>query len=146
MTPSTDVAPLDAARFRALFSGTFDEASLDAIAPYYDDEVVFTDPIQTVRGREGFLAMNRRLLRRVRSVSFEVREVAQNGDALFAVWTMRFEPRPMGPPIVVEGVTHATLRDGRVWRHTDYWDLLGSMMDTVPLAGAVYRKLVARLG
>jgi hypothetical protein len=51
-------------------------------------------------------------------------------------WTMLMRARLPSPP----------LRDGRVALHRDYWDLLGSMMDVVPLAGPVYRAAVALLG
>jgi hypothetical protein len=139
--------PLDADLLRELFtSGPFDESVNTALAPYYAEDVVFSDPIQTVRGREAFLAMNRRLIRRARSIRFVARHVAQQGDEIFITWTMTFKPRLPAPALVIEGVTHVTLRGGRVWRHTDYWDLLGSVMGSLPLLGTVYRAIVQRLG
>lgn len=139
--------PLDADRLRELFAaGPFDESVNAALAPHYAEDVVFTDPIQTVRGRDAFLAMNRRLIRRARSIRFDARHVAQRGDEVFITWTMTMEPRLPAPTLVVEGVTHVTLRDGLVWRHTDYWDLLGSVMGSVPLVGAAYRAVVRLAG
>jgi ketosteroid isomerase-like protein len=139
--------PLDADALRELFAGApFDESVNEALAPYYAEDVVFTDPIQTVRGRTAFLAMNRRLVRRARSIRFDARSIAQRGDDIFITWTMTMTPRPIGPTLVIDGVTHVTLRDGLVWRHTDYWDLLGSMMDAVPFAGSVYRAVVRLAG
>lgn len=139
--------PLTAERFRSLFAAVpFDEAAVDRVAPFYADDVVFIDPLQTVRGREDFLAMNKRLLRRAREVRFEVGTVTAEGDHIFATWTMHLTMKAPAPAMRVEGITHCTLRDGRVTLHRDYWDLLGSTMDAIPLAGRVYRAIVAKFG
>jgi len=140
-------APLTAARLRELFtSGPFDDATVDRLVPWYADDVVFTDPIQTVRGRDAFVEMNRRLIRRAREIRFEARAMAQEGDEVFITWTMVMRAKLPSPPLRIDGVTHCTLRDGRVATHRDYWDLLGSMMGVIPLAGPVYRAAVALLG
>jgi limonene-1,2-epoxide hydrolase len=139
--------PLTAERLRDLFAGgPFTDAVIDALVPYYADDVVFTDPIQTVRGRDEFVAMNRRLLSRAKHLQFDVRDMAQEGDQVFLTWTMTMQPKPVGPELRIEGVTHCVLRDGKVVIHRDYWDLLGSVMDTIPLAGTVYKAAVRLLG
>ena len=139
--------PLDANTLRDLFAaGPFDESTNAALAPYYAEDVVFTDPIQTVRGRAAFLAMNSRLIRRARRIRFVAHTAAQQGDEVFITWTMTMEPRLPAPTLTIEGVTHVTLRDGLVWRHTDYWDLAGSAMGAIPLVGSLYRAVVRLVG
>jgi len=60
-----DPQTLDAETFRALFTAApLDAAAIDRVAPYYTEDVVFIDPIQTVRGRDAFLEMNKRLIAR----------------------------------------------------------------------------------
>lgn len=140
-------APLTAERLRELFaSGPFDDATVERLLPYYADDVVFTDPIQTVRGKAAFAEMNRRLIRRAKEIRFEAHDVAQQGDVVFITWTMVMTMKLPAPPMRIEGVTHCTLRDGKVAAHRDYWDLLGSTMDMIPLAGPVYRAAVALMG
>jgi limonene-1,2-epoxide hydrolase len=143
----TSPEALTAERLRDLFaSGPFDDATLERLVPRYTDDVVFIDPIQTVRGRDAFVAMNRRLMARARELRFDVRDMAHEGDQIFLTWVMTMTPKPFGPTLRIEGVTHCTLRDGKVAVHRDYWDLLGSVMETVPLAGTVYKAAVALLG
>jgi len=128
----TSPEALTAERLSDLFaSGPFDDATLERLVPRYTDDVVFIDPIQTVRGRE---------------LRFDVRDMAHEGDQIFLTWVMTMTPKPFGPTLRIEGVTHCTLRDGKVAVHRDYWDLLGSVMETVPLAGTVYKAAVALLG
>jgi ketosteroid isomerase-like protein len=139
--------PITPEIFRALFSAQpFDAAAIDRVAPYYADDVVFIDPIQTVRGREEFLEMNKRLIRRAKSLRFDVHTLTGDDASLFATWTMHLAMRGPAPTMTIDGVTHCTLRDGRITQHRDYWDLLGAAMNTIPLAGPVYRALVAKLG
>lgn len=140
-------AALTAAKLRDLFaSGPFTDETLAGLVPWYCDDVVFRDPIQTVRGRDAFVAMNQRLMSRARWLRFDVHQMADAGDQLFLTWTMEMQPKLPAPLLRVEGVTHCTLRDGRIAEHTDYWDLLGSVMGSVPVVGGVYRAAVRLIG
>ncbi len=139
--------PLTAERIRAIFTeGPFDESSLDRAAPYYADDVVFTDPIQTLRGRDTFLSMNKRLIKRVKQIRFDMHALASTEECIFMTWTMHVALATPATEMHIDGVTHLALRDGRVVRQRDYWDLVGSMMDAIPVAGGVYKALVAKLG
>jgi limonene-1,2-epoxide hydrolase len=139
--------PLTAERIRAIFSTQpFDEAAVDRVAPYYAEDVVFTDPIQTLRGRDAFVAMNKRLIRRVKEIRFDIHALSADADNVFLVWTMHVAPKAGARVMHIDGVTHCTVRDGRIVTHRDYWDLVGSIVGAIPVAGSVYRALVAKLG
>jgi hypothetical protein len=120
------------------------ERSLAKLAALYDVGLVFHDPLQTLRGRDAFLAMNRRLLRRARRIAFEVPKAIGTGDALFLVWTMTYEPR-RGSPIVFEGSSYAKVRDGLVVQQRDYWDLLSSIAQSTPILRSLYKALAPHL-
>ena len=117
------------------------EAALPLMRELYHEQIQFEDPIQSVVGIEPFIEANRRLLRRARSLTFNLGTVVERDGHLFAVWTMTFEPR-MGPAMVFEGATHATFREGLIVYQRDYWDLLSSAADALPGMGMVYRWLV----
>jgi len=51
------------------------ERALTLLAELYDRDVLFRDPLQTLRGRDAFLTMNRRVLGRARRLSFDVKDV-----------------------------------------------------------------------
>lgn len=120
-------------------------AGVAALKPHYDPGVSFRDPIQATRGWDEFERMMLRMVEGSKHVSFDVLAAARSGDELYLTWTMSLQPK-RGPMIEIDGVTHARLRDERIYDHVDYWDLLGSVMDAVPLAAGLYRKLVAKLG
>ena len=58
------------------------ERALTLLAELYDRDVLFRDPLQTLRGRDAFLTMNRRVLGRARRLSFDVKDVL-GGRALW---------------------------------------------------------------
>jgi hypothetical protein len=93
-----------------------------ALRPLYSPTMVFRDPIQELRGIDPFLEMNRRLLGRMRQLSWDV--VASQGDEreAFLEWTMRGATR-LGPVLEVSGVTRVRAHDGLVVDHRDYWDM-----------------------
>lgn len=121
------------------------DAAIARLAELYDDDVVFRDPLQTLRGRSAFVAMNRRILARARRCSFEVASVAATSGSVFLAWTMLYEPR-RGPTIVFEGATHARTRAGLIVEQRDYWDLLSSLAASIPVVRNVYASLAPHLG
>lgn len=134
-------------RLRTLFA-TFDtdpEATLRQLSELYDEHVYFQDPIQSLTGLTELVEMFRRMVRRARQLRFEVLDAATEGEHLFFTWKMYFTPRA-GVPLTFEGTTHARVRLGKVVYQRDYWDLLGSMADSMPFVAPVYRSLVAKLG
>ena len=120
-------------------------AALAQLATLYDRDVVFRDPLQTLRGRDAFLAMNRRILTRARRLSFHVHDALGKNGSVFLAWTMDYEPRT-GPTIAFEGASHARVRAGLIVEQRDYWDLLSSVAASVPLLRRVYARLSPRLG
>ena len=121
------------------------DGAIDRLADLYDHDVVFRDPLQTLRGRDAFVAMNRRILARARRLSFVVASVAAGGGSVFLAWTMRYEPR-VGPTIVFEGATHARTRAGLIVEQRDYWDLLSSLAESLPIVRNLYASLAPHLG
>ena len=118
--------------------------AIEALRPLYDEAVEFRDPIQTLRGLDAFLAMNRRLMGRVRALSFEVTSARGDADEVFLAWTMRATAR-IGPTIVVDGVTHARARAGKVVHHRDYWDLGQMLASIIPGGERVLRGILRPL-
>lgn len=116
----------------ALVALTPDHAgAVDGLVPLYDPAMVFRDPIQTVRGREAFLAMNRRLLRRMRRLHWEIAAVHGSDDEVFVEWRMLCALR-LGPTLDVSGVTRARARGGVIVDHRDYWDLGEMLASALP--------------
>ena len=121
------------------------EAALPRLAELYDPCIVFRDPLQTLIGRDAFVAMNRRIMMRARRLSFDVTDAVGGVDSLFLAWVMTYEPR-RGPTIVFDGATHARVRGGLITEQRDYWDLLSSIAASLPFVRDAYAALAPHLG
>jgi ketosteroid isomerase-like protein len=131
---------------RALFLdlGRNPDAALATIPELYAEDMTFRDPIQEVHGRDAFVEVTRRLIDRARTLEVDVHDCAHSDDTLFIAWTMQVA-LPVGPRVTFEGVSRLGLDDGRIKSQRDYFDLLGSMLGTVPGLRTVYRTILRRL-
>lgn len=145
MNPMTDQVFAERLRDVYLSFNGDGERALAELAELYDRDVVFRDPLQTLNGREAFVAMNRRVMTRARRLSFNVKDAFGRGDSLFLAWTMTYEPH-RGPTIVFEGATHARVRGGVIVEQRDYWDMLSSVAQSLPVVRNLYAALAPHLG
>jgi hypothetical protein len=121
-------------------------ADFSLIEQYYHPDVRFQDPIQKVVGRDAFVEMSERLVRRCKELRSKANDVAQTGDVIFIQWTMemRFGSAPLS---IIEGVTRLRLDEhARVIEHRDYFDLWGDTLESIPGVGRLYRRFVGLMG
>lgn len=139
-----DQSPGEALRAAMEAFGAKGDGALPAFLALYDEEAEFQDPLVHLHGRPALAAALRTLLERTRSLRVECGELTEGGGTLFLAWRMTLALK-VGPTLVVDGVTHARTRAGRVTWQRDHWDLLSSAAGAVPLVGAVYQRLAALL-
>ena len=113
------------------------------LAELYHPRVYFEDPVQRLQGRDAFIRMRQRAIRRARRYLLKVDEIVENDSSLFANWTLHYRSR-IGPPLRIEGVSHLRIEQGQIVRHVDHWDLVGNSVAWLPGLSVVYRRL-ARL-
>jgi len=94
----------------------------DHLRELYTADLVFRDPIQIVHGMSDFIAMNERLLGKMRTLDWTIRGAWGDDESATVEWTMRGKPK-LGPHVEVDGMTRVRARDGKVFDHRDYWDL-----------------------
>lgn len=97
-----------------------------------------------MRGIDAFLAMNRRLLKRMRTLEWIVVTTADEGETIFLEWTMRGKTK-LGPTVSVDGMTRARTRSGRIVDHRDYWDLGELLASSMPAGKRLLHALVSPL-
>ncbi len=115
------------------------------IFPYYHDEIIFQDTIQTVEGKENFMAMCNRLTERCEELRMDISAIAVGKNEIFMEWvmTMIFRKTPSTP---LHGCTKLTLGpDGRIIRQRDYYDLWGDIFQNVPVMNRLYPRFMRRV-
>lgn len=117
------------------------QAGIARLAALYHERVRFRDPLTTLEGRERLIAAMRRHHGGMRSLRTEVLASSVTERDLFVAWRFAVELR-LGPTLTFDGVSRFRLEGGQIVEQRDYFDLLGSLMDSAPLVAPLYRRLV----
>jgi limonene-1,2-epoxide hydrolase len=112
----------------------------DHLRPFYAPDVRFRDPVQALTGIDAFLALNRRLLRRTKSIAWTIHYASGDEHDVTLEWSMRAVTR-LRLAIEVDGMSRLRLANGLIVDHRDYWDVGEMLASIVPGASTVLRAL-----
>ena len=144
----TALKPLTTENVLELWSRTYNTSGKpdwSHIFPYYHEDIVFKDPIQTVTGKTDFMAMCSRLTERCEELKMDISSIAAGKNEIFMEWkmTMIFRKTPSTP---IFGCTKLTLGpDGRITHQRDYYDLWGDIFPNVPVMKKIYPRFMRRV-
>ena len=114
------------------------------ILPYYDDNILFRDSIQQIRGIEKFTAMTERLTKRSKDLKMKIVNTAMVENIIFLEWEMTLSFKKY-PSSVLYGSTRLTLsNEGKIKEQRDYYDLWGDIFDNIPRFGKAYRRFLIK--
>ncbi|MBK8881760.1 MAG: nuclear transport factor 2 family protein [Bacteroidales bacterium] len=114
------------------------------ILPYYDNNIVFRDSIQEIRGIEKFTAMTERLTKRSKDLKMKIVNAAKEENNIFIEWEMTLSFKKY-PSSILYGSSRLTLNtEGKITEQRDYYDLWGDIFDNIPRFGKAYRKFMIR--
>ncbi len=125
--------------------GADGKPSFDHIYEYYAPNMRFQDSIQTIHGREPFIAMCKRLAEKSSELEMEITSSAQNGNYIFFQWimTINFGKTKRTP---LYGCSRLTLNDeGQILEQRDYYDLWGDTFDVIPGVSKLYRNFMRKV-
>ncbi|NIV11027.1 MAG: DUF2358 domain-containing protein [Aliifodinibius sp.] len=114
------------------------------IFPYYHDNIVFQDSIQTIEGINAFSEMCNRLTERCEQLTMDILSVVMEKDEIFLQWkmVMMFKKFPSTP---MYGCTKLTLGEGNLIIHQrDYFDLWGDIFNGIPWFKRAYRNFMQK--
>jgi hypothetical protein len=114
------------------------------ILPYYDDNILFRDSIQEIRGIEEFTAMTGRLTKRSKDLKMNIVNALMEENIIFLEWEMTLSFKKY-PSSILYGSSRLTLNeDGKIKEQRDYYDLWGDIFDNIPRFGKAYRRFLIR--
>ncbi len=114
---------------------------------FYGPQVVYEDPFGRVEGRVQLAGHYKKLLAGVQTLAVDVKEEFVSADETVAVWTMTFTHSSLngGQTIVVDGVTHVRIVDGKVVGQKNYFDLGEMVYEHTTIVGWVVRWVKKRI-
>lgn len=129
--------------FAALNAG-----NLEQLGQLYHSDMEFRDPLHQLYGLQAMRDYCANLYQNVSSLNFRFHQQDMLDEQRGVLrWTMRFShPRLAGgQPVEVEGCSFIWLRDGKVYRHIDYYDAGALLYEHIPLLGRIIGWLKRRL-
>jgi hypothetical protein len=114
------------------------------ILPYYDNNIVFRDSIQEIRGIGEFTEMTKRLTKRSKDLKMNIVNAVMEDNKIFIEWEMTLSFKKY-PSSILYGSSRLTLNnEGKITEQRDYYDLWGDIFDNIPRFGKAYRKFMKR--
>ena len=122
---------------------TLTAESVESLGQFYSEHCEFTDPFQTVRGRDAVIRVYRDMFAHLHQPQFrDVRvlgapKAVGRGQELVLAWGFCFSLRQGKPRQNIPGCSLLQIDENlQIVRHFDYWDA-SALMQALPIVGPV---------
>ncbi|NVD35203.1 nuclear transport factor 2 family protein [Marinobacter lutaoensis] len=134
-------------RFRQLFN-ELSKDNLDRLRQVYGDDIVFEDPFRRVTGLEQLTEYLAGAYGNVIRCRFRFGEPVLQQHRCALPWVMELEHKRIrgGQPVLVDGLSHLEIRNGKVRYHRDYFDAGQLLYENLPVLGGVIRWAKGKAG
>lgn len=142
--PTQSVSQLSIEKF---YNAANKDNMRELVGQFYDENVVFQDPVGKIQGRENLTDYYLHLYKNIKSIRFEIKKKIQQGDELVAFWKMfmKFPGLNYGNEVTVEGVSQFKFKDGKAIYHRDYFDLGEMVYEQIPVFGKIIKTMKSRM-
>ncbi|HOI63597.1 MAG TPA: nuclear transport factor 2 family protein [Mesotoga sp.] len=134
-------------QIRELWSKTYNtegKPDWSHILPYYDENILFRDTIQEIRGLEEFKKMTERLAERSKELKMAILRVVMEDRTVFVEWEMTILFKKTRTSVIY-GASRLSLNErGKIVEQRDYYDLWGDIFDNIPAFRKPYRKFMRK--
>ncbi|WP_214079624.1 nuclear transport factor 2 family protein [Mesotoga sp.] len=134
-------------QIRELWSKTYNtegKPDWSHILPYYDDNILFKDTIQEIRGIEEFKKMTERLAERSKELKMAVLRVIMEDKVVFVEWEMTILFKKTRTSVIYGASRLSISEEGKIIEQRDYYDLWGTIFDNIPLFRKPYRRFMRK--
>lgn len=123
--------------------------TIHLVDAFYDEDVVFVDPMVRLNGRESLRVYYKNLYDQVQSVSWNFLAEIKDKNQTVLPWTMTLKAENLNKkhPIVVDGVSVLTFggKQGKVVYHRDYFDMGAFVYEGLPVLGGMVRFVKGKM-
>lgn len=134
-------------QIRELWSKTYNtegKPDWSHILPYYDDNILFKDTIQEIRGIEEFKKMTERLAERSKELKMAVLRVIKEENVVFVEWEMTILFKKTRTSVIYGASRLSISEEGKIIEQRDYYDLWGTIFDNIPSFRKPYRRFMRK--
>ena len=127
----------------------FDQQNMDDLGSLYSTDVVFTDPVHSIKGLDHLKAYFFAMCDNLITCKFEFLGETITEESAWFKWTMSFQhPRiKSGQLLTLTGASYIRFDDARtkIVAHEDFYDMGSMLYEHTPILGAGVRWLKKKL-
>ncbi len=119
--------------------------TLHLLKQVYSDDIVFQDPLHTVKGMSALTDYFANLYANVDSINFDIQQICATSEQASVFWKMTYSHSKLNRanPIQVDGMSHLIFSD-KITSHRDYFDLGQMLYEQIPVLGKVISMVKAK--
>ena len=122
--------------------------TMDILDNFYDENLVFIDPVGKLKGLEAMKAYYANMYQNVQEIRFDFTNEVVNGDTHVVIWVMYLKAEGLkgGDEVVLEGNSHIVFSEAsnKVIFHRDYFDMGAFIYEHIPILGTIIKKIRQR--
>lgn len=130
-------------RYRHAFEQLTPE-TLDDLVALAAADIIFSDPFNTVNGKDGFRHVFAHMFATCQNPQFVVSDMAMGTDAVYLRWTMTGQIIGYTSlSLHLDGMSEVHFNDdGLVIKHIDHWDSASQLLIQLPYIGWLIRRIL----
>ena len=113
-------------------------SKLHEILDCVDHNFYFSDPFNTIKGKEKFEEYFIDILKKIKNPKFKIISASQDKSVFFIKWSFSGTYKKQ---YSFEGMSEIEIKNNLVVRHIDYWDSGRNFYCKIPFVGFLFRKL-----
>ena len=134
-------------KIRSIYNN-FDGKNLSLLDNFYDENVVFQDPMVSLVGRIDLKSYYKHSYQNVKNINFQFTDILRDENKYSASWIMKIVVAGLnqGREYTVNGVSVLHFNEsGMVIYHRDYLDMGEMIYEHIPLQGFIIKKIKNKL-
>jgi len=121
---------------------------MDAVDEFYDQDIVFKDPLVSFSNRPSLKDYYRRLYNNVSSIHFTFANEVVSGSECSFSWTMTMTcGLNKGEPMSVDGISTIRFggKEGKAIYHRDYYDMGEFVYERIPVVNNIIKLIKKKM-
>ncbi len=113
-------------------------SSAKEIMEYLDEDFYFSDPFNSIKGKDGFKSLFDDILKKIKNPKFKIINFSQNKSVFFIKWSFSGTYKKK---FSFKGVSEIEIKNNLIIKHIDYWDSGKNFYCEIPLIGFLFKKI-----
>ncbi|MBD3792174.1 MAG: nuclear transport factor 2 family protein [Campylobacterales bacterium] len=133
-------------RVKTFFETLDEEVTLDDLKSIYAEQVHFKNPFYELDDIAALYRFFRQLYQDIDDPTLLITESVSEGEIIYLNWIFRFSFHENQERFSIDGVSRMCFDErGKIFEHTDYWDVGENIYETFPLLGTLIRWVKKRI-